>query len=66
MLGTAEQGIDGRGGSNNSKAKATKSDFEDGRVRAVTGRRSKEHCADVSRAGSVTDARDGKDQQMVA
>ena len=66
MLGTAEQGIGGRGSGNDSKAKAEKSDFEDGRVRAVTSRRSKEHHAGVSRAGSVMVTRDGEDQQMVA
>ena len=66
MLWTAEQGISGHVGGDNSKSEAAKSDFEDGRVRAVTGRRLKENRADVSCAGSVTVARDGKDLQMVA
>ena len=48
MLGTAEQGIGGRGSSDNSEAEAAKSDFEDGCVKTVTGRRSKEHHADDS------------------
>ena len=62
LLGTAEQGIDGHGGSNNSKAEVAKSDFEDGRVRAVNSGLLKEHRADVSFAGSVTVVRDSEDQ----
>ena len=61
LLGTAERGIGGRGSGDNSKAKATKSDFEESRVRAVTGRRSKEHRANVPCAERVSAARDGKD-----